>query len=113
MGFEDGEITHITAQPTEASEYGNVYVQFRVKEPYYGYLWEDSRAQVGAADFLGHRFIEVTKGTNGAPTYALYQIQEIPLAELPSYAGSNNIHFAQEIFQGTNILIHVSPPITT
>src|SRR6266513_2106472 len=34
MGFEAGEITHITAQPPEASEYGNVYVQFRVREPY-------------------------------------------------------------------------------
>src|SRR3954447_148180 len=64
MGFDIGQITEITAQPPE-DVYYNVYLQFVVKEPFYGYLWEDSRAKVGAADFLGHRFIEVTKGSNG------------------------------------------------
>src|SRR5438045_9061880 len=105
MGFEDGEITHITAQPTEASEYGNVNVQFRVKEPYYGYLWDDSRAKVGAADFLGHRFIEVTKGTNGAPAYALHEVKELPVAEVRLYVGSKQVVFAQEVFVGRTVVV--------
>lgn len=68
MGFDAGEIIEITAQPPD-DVYFNVYVRFRVKEPYYGYLWEDSRAKVAAGDFLGNRYIEVTKGTNGSSTY--------------------------------------------
>jgi hypothetical protein len=111
MGFDAGEIVEITPQPPD-DLYFNVYIQFRVKEPYYGYLWGDSRAKVGAADFLGHRFIEVTKGTNGAPTYALHEVKEVSLAEAQQYLGSNNINFAQEVFVGTNIVIHPSEDLT-
>src|SRR5438105_3167119 len=111
MGFEAGEITSIEPQPPD-DLYFNVYVQFRVKEPYYGYLWEDSRAKVGAADFLGHRFIEVTKGTNGTPTYLLHDLKEVSLEEAQRYIGSNNIRFAQEVLLGTNIVIRTSDPLT-
>ena len=111
MGFDAGEITQIEPEPPE-NLYNNVYIQFRVKHPYYGYLWEDSRAKVGAADFLGHRFIEVTKGTNGAPTYALHEISEVSLSEAEAYVGSNSVQFAQEVFLRTNVVIHLSDPIT-
>src|ERR1043166_2971157 len=111
MGFDAGEITQIEAEPPSDLDF-NVFIQFRIKEPYYGYLWEDSRAKVGAADFLGHRFIEVTKGTNGPATYALHEIKELTLAEAEPYAGSNGTQFAQEIFVGTNIVIHTSDPVT-
>jgi hypothetical protein len=67
MGFDVGEITEINAQPP--SDPFNVYVHFRVKEPFYGYLWDDSRAKVVTANLLGQRYIEVTKGTNGHATY--------------------------------------------
>ena len=33
MGFDVGEITEVTAEPP--NEFYNVYIQFRVKEPYY------------------------------------------------------------------------------
>src|SRR6266446_6794694 len=111
MGFDAGQITSIEPQPPE-DLYFNVYVQFRVKEPYYGYLWDDSRAKVGAADFLGHRFIEVTKGTTGAPTYALHEVKEVSLAEAQRYLGSNNILFAQEVFLGTNVIVRPSEDLT-
>ncbi|PYI84559.1 MAG: hypothetical protein DME26_13030 [Verrucomicrobia bacterium] len=68
MGFDAGEIIEIIPQPPD-DPYFNVYIRFLIREPYYGYLWEHSRAKVTAADFLGHRYIEVTKGTNGAATY--------------------------------------------
>lgn len=67
MGFDVGRIMRVEAMPP--NEYYNVYIEFRILSPYYGYLWTDSRAKVGASDFLGHRYIEVTKGTNGTPTY--------------------------------------------
>lgn len=112
MGFDAGEVTHITAMPPDESEYGNVYIQFRIRQPYYGYLWEDSRAKVGAADFLGHRFIEVTKGTNAAPIYALHELKEVTLAEARMNIGSNHIRIAQEILQGTNTIVRVGDPMT-
>src|ERR1041385_6732099 len=95
MGFDAGDITEVT--PEEPNDYYNVYIQFRVKEPYYGYLWEDSVPRVGAADFLGHRFIEVTKGSNGPPTYALRDIKELSISDAFRYANSNGFVFAEPI----------------
>src|SRR3989442_12447670 len=37
MGFEVGQITRIDAQPPEDYAH-NVYVEFEIKQPYYGYL---------------------------------------------------------------------------
>jgi ABC-type transporter Mla subunit MlaD len=68
MGFDAGQIVEITPQPPY-DPYYNVFIRFVIREPYYGYLWGDSRAKVTAADFLGNRYIEVTKGTNGPATY--------------------------------------------
>ncbi len=68
MGFDVGEITVITAMPP--GDYFDVYVEFEVKEPYFGYLWtKGSTAKVASADFLGKRGIEVTKGSEGTATY--------------------------------------------
>ncbi len=66
MGFNVGDITRIEANGPY--EYYNVTVFFRVKRPYYGYLWSDSTVKVAAADFLGNRNLEVTKGVLGVPT---------------------------------------------
>ena len=59
MGFNVGEIVDILPQPPDDPTY-NVFVQIRIKEPDFGYLWEDSRAKITASDFLGIRFFEVT-----------------------------------------------------
>ncbi len=66
MGFTVGEITKVEANGPE--EYYNVTVFFRIKKPYYGYLWTDSKVRVAAADFLGNRYLEVLKGKEGVPT---------------------------------------------
>jgi ABC-type transporter Mla subunit MlaD len=68
MGFDIGQITKVEAMPADQTEY-NVYVEFRIKSPYYGYLWTDSKAKVVTGDFLGHRYLEVTRGTDGKPSY--------------------------------------------
>lgn len=66
MGFDVGEITHI--QPNGPYDYYNITVSFRIKAPNFGYLWSDSTVKVAAGDFLGHRYLEVTKGREGVPT---------------------------------------------
>ncbi|MCF7669507.1 MAG: MlaD family protein [Verrucomicrobia bacterium] len=70
MGFDVGQITKIEAMPPSDPLY-NVYVEFEIKYPYYGYLWTDSQVNFTAGDFLGNRYLEVTKGTNGAATYQM------------------------------------------
>jgi ABC-type transporter Mla subunit MlaD len=66
MGFSVGEIVNIEAQPPES--YYPVFVQFEIRKPYYGYIWADSKLKIAAADFLGRRQIEITKGYAGMPT---------------------------------------------
>src|SRR5438093_10218559 len=56
LGFDAGEITEIT--PMDPGFYYNVYVQFLIRSPHYGYLWKDSQAKITAADFLGKRSLE-------------------------------------------------------
>lgn len=68
MGFNVGEITVIEAMPADDPMF-NVYVEFVIVEPYYGYLWTDSKAKVTTGDFLGNRSLEVTKGTTGTEIY--------------------------------------------
>ncbi|MDB4745985.1 MlaD family protein [Verrucomicrobia bacterium] len=67
MGFDVGEITMIEAMPADDPLW-NVYVEFTVKAPYYGYLWTDSSVKV-IADLLGSRYLEVTKGVEGSASY--------------------------------------------
>ena len=98
MGFDVGQITHITSQPPEDYEH-NVYVEFEIKEPYYGYLWtEGSRARVTSADFLGKRQLEVTKGTGGHATYVFNPLQELTLEQARATADLKRWKFAEDIF---------------
>ncbi|MCU0772780.1 MAG: MlaD family protein [Verrucomicrobia bacterium] len=68
MGFTVGEITGIEANGPW--DYYGVTVYFRIKQPYFGYVWSDSTVKAAAADFLGNRVLEVTKGVMGVPTVA-------------------------------------------
>jgi ABC-type transporter Mla subunit MlaD len=73
MGRDVGEITRVDMMPADdqwsREQEFNVYVEFVVREPYYGYLWVDSRAKINASDLLGNRAIELTRGVDGLPTY--------------------------------------------
>lgn len=68
MGFNVGEIIEIEAMPADDPSY-NVYVAFSILEPYYGYIWSDSKVRIQPSDLLGNRFLEVTKGVDGEPSY--------------------------------------------
>ena len=67
MGLPAGEITRIVPEAPN-SQY-NIYIEFKIKEPNFGYIWfPDSGVKVTAADFLGNRSLEVTKGGNSGST---------------------------------------------
>jgi MlaD protein len=73
MGFQVGQITLIHAMPPRDPH--NVRVEFEILDPYFRYLWTGgSYLKVNAADFLGKRQLEVTRGTNG---YALVVTQPV------------------------------------
>ncbi len=106
MGFEVGQITRITAEDP-GTPY-NVYVEFEIKTPFYGYIWTDgSRARVTAADFLGKRELEVTKGTGGCATYVFNPLQEVSLDEISRLPSPEKWVLAEDIYdpKGPDILL--------
>ena len=66
MGFTVGTLTRVEANAPNA-DYG-VTVYFQIVEPYYGYVWLDSKVRVAPADFLGNRNLEIIKGQIGEAT---------------------------------------------
>jgi hypothetical protein len=65
LGFNVGRITKVEALSAEDiiyGDYGNVYIEFYVLDPYQGYIWSDSYAEVMAGDFLGGRYIQIAPG---------------------------------------------------
>ena len=75
-GFEIGKVTRIDTLPD--GELFNVYLEFEVREPYFGYIWSGgSFAKVASDGFLGHRAIEVTRGNNYIPTFITWDVNEV------------------------------------
>jgi hypothetical protein len=112
MGRDAGEIVEIeTMGPFDPY---NIYVRFRVREPYFGYLWEDSRARIAAGDFLGNRYIEVTKGTNGYPTYMTVEFKRVTMAEAQDLIGKPGYTLSEEVIdpQSKKILVKPFDPVT-
>jgi ABC-type transporter Mla subunit MlaD len=60
MGFNAGEITGIIPQPPGSSY--KIFVSFVVRDPYFGYVWDDSKVKITAGDFLGKRYLEIVEG---------------------------------------------------
>jgi hypothetical protein len=65
MGFPAGAVTKI--EPNAPDAYYGVTITFSVIRPHYGYIWDDSKVKV-SSDFLGNRFLEITKGKSGIAT---------------------------------------------
>ena len=113
MGLAVGQITRMEPMPPEEF-YHNIYVEFEIKDPYYGYLWtQGSRAKVTTADLLGKRILEVTKGTGGYPTYIFYPLREVQPAEARALPDPAHWLLAQEIWDesGTNLLAKAKTPL--
>jgi ABC-type transporter Mla subunit MlaD len=114
MGLDVGEITDIQPQPP--GDYYDMFVSFWVKEPYDGYIWDDSRAKISVVDFLGKRCIEITKGTNGSPSYLFFEFKEVPVTEVESFLGNGRpMQFVDEIYDetATNLLARPKHPVTS
>jgi ABC-type transporter Mla subunit MlaD len=111
MGFDVGQITRIDAQPP--GDYFNVYVEFELRSPYFGYMWTDSKVKVATADFLGKRVIEVTKGSDGWPAYLFRELREFTVSEARATPDIQLHVFAQEV-QGADGHLLASPfdPVT-
>ena len=113
MGFDAGMITSIKPMPAEQFMY-NVFVEFELKSPNYGYMWtEGSRARVATADLLGKRVLEVTKGSGGYPTYISHPMQWVSIAEAKNLPEFSRWLFGEEISNpnGTNLLARPLQPL--
>jgi ABC-type transporter Mla subunit MlaD len=114
MGLPVGQITRMDPMPPESIQY-NMYVEFELNAPYYGYIWtKGSHAVVAPASLLGSRMLEVTKGTNGYPTYVFHPLRTLTLLEARTLPDSTNYLVAEEIgaSDGTNLLAKPFQPLT-
>jgi len=78
MGFKVGEVVEVKALDLvqrDSWDYYytnnfNVFVSFKVKEPYFGYIGADSRVRIGGfpIDLAGGNFLEIPSTTVGIPT---------------------------------------------
>ena len=114
MGLAVGQITKMEPMPPWEF-YHNIYVEFEIKDPYYGYLWtQGSRAKVTTADLLGKRLLEVTKGTGGYATYIFWPLKEVSMEDAQSLPVPSPWLLAQEVWDatGTNLLAKPKSPLT-
>jgi len=113
MGLEVGQITDL--KPMPPYEPYEIYVQFELKAPYFGYIWtEGSRAKVATADLLGKRVLEVTKGIQGAPTYIFHPLRDVALAEVGALPQFEAWRLAEDIYatNGLDLVVPVLSPLT-
>lgn len=80
MGKDVGEITRIV--PNDPYDTIGLTVFFTVRDsdnPYFGYIWTDSKVKVVSGDLLGGRVLEVTKGSEywALPTVQLKAGEEL------------------------------------
>jgi ABC-type transporter Mla subunit MlaD len=113
MGFDVGRITDVKPMPPADFQY-NVYVEFEIIEPNYGYMWTvGSRAKVTTADLLGKRVLEVTKGTGGYPTYQFHPLRQVTVADARNLPEQNKWLTAEDIYvENTNGWDLVVPALT-
>ena len=114
MGLTVGQITRMEPMPPWEFQH-NIYVQFEIKDPYYGYLWTvGSRAKIATADFLGKRVLEVTKGTGGYATYIFSPLRDIHIEDVQNLADASKWMLAQEVWDatGTNLLAKPKAALT-
>ncbi len=102
-GKSVGSILNIEPMPPRSGY--NIYIEFQVLEPYYGYIWtEGSSVKVNAADFLGKRQLEISRGTNGYTIYIPRKVREVPIEELQNSSDLDKLRLGEEIHDGTNVI---------
>jgi ABC-type transporter Mla subunit MlaD len=112
MGRNVGQITEI--QPMDPDSPYNIYVEFQLISPYYGYIWsKGSRARVAVADLLGKRSLEVTKGTSGYPVYLFHPLLEYSISDARALSSPEKYQMAEEVYDSssTNLIIPALKPL--
>jgi len=114
MGLDVGQITQI--EPMAADQFQhNMYIEFALKSPYYGYIWTTgSKARIATADLLGKRVLEVTKGTGGHPTYIFIPLRVVSVEGLQNLSGWEKWVLGQDVYDhtGTNLLLAALTPLS-
>ncbi len=112
MGFEVGRITRVDAMPPDYFDY-NIYVEFEIMEPNYGYIWTAGSKTKVESDLFGKRVLEVTKGTGGHATYVFNPLEELPLAEVEKLPEADKWGLAQDAYDatGTNLVVPAQAPL--
>ena len=112
MGFEVGRITKVDAMPPDYFDY-NIYVEFEIMEPNYGYIWTAGSKTKVNSDLFGKRVLEVTKGTGGHATYVFNPLEELLLAEVEKLPEADKWGLAQDAYDatGTNIVVPAQAPL--
>ncbi|HTL54284.1 MAG TPA: MlaD family protein [Candidatus Limnocylindrales bacterium] len=114
IGLPVGQITKMDPMPPQDFQY-NMYVEFELNAPYFGYIWtEGSHAIVAPASLLGSRTLEVSKGTNGYPTYVFNPLRNLSIAQAKTLPDWTNYLMAEEVLapEGTNLLAKPFEPLT-
>jgi len=108
MGFPVGQITLIRAMPPLDPH--NVKIEFEITDDYFRYLWTGgSYLKVNAADFLGKRQLEVTRGTNGYAIVVTQPVSIHSLGEAKKLAAEAPGHWqlAQDVLgEESNVVFH-------
>jgi hypothetical protein len=86
LGRNVGQISKIEMMDPKFlfSDYGAVYIEFYVLDPYQGYIWTDSKIKT-VGDFLGNRYLEVQPGGNSLKTGSNVVLRA-------SYDQTNGVH---------------------
>ena len=106
MGFQVGQITRVRPMPPRDRH--NVEVDFEIRDPFFRYLWTDgSYLKVNAADFLGKRQLEITRGTNGFALVVTQPVSVENIDELKQLVaqGPGEWQLAQDVFDANSNLV--------
>ncbi len=114
MGFPVGQITDI--HPMPPGNRHNVRIEFEVVANYFRYIWTGgSYLKVNAADFLGKRQLEMTRGTNGYEIVVTQPVYVKTVDELKQLVTDDPGHWqlSQDVFDAnSNIIFHAFDTLT-
>ncbi len=83
LGFDVGEVVNVESMGPEVTT-NRVFVQFIVRHPYEGYIWDDSKIKVTTGDFLGKRVLDLIPGGTFRATnlHATYKVEDYKMGGL-------------------------------
>lgn len=117
MGFPAGRITSIVPEKPTYGENtsNNVYIEFEVLEPNFGYLWTvGSMARLTQAGLLEKRELDLTKGIGG---YAIYITQtfrdDLTVEQARTLPNLDKWRLGEDIRDGTNLVLQAWSPLST